>query len=89
MQQQIRRSICSFKGILHTFVSKTAVTTGTARRGAKKGTARVASFFGFMSVCDGSIGTAMKKAQLKKLKVEKEVLSILGIYAKCTILAEE
>ncbi len=42
-----------------------------------------------MSVCDGSIGTAMKKAQLKKLKVEKEVLSILGIYAKCTILAEE
>ncbi len=71
--------------------SKTAVSTGPAKTGAKKGTACIKGLFGFTSIGDGSIGAAMKNGGIKEIfSVDKDNLSIFGIYTKqCTIVAGE
>ncbi len=71
--------------------SKTAVSTGTAKTSAKKGTACVTSYLGFITFGDGSIGAAMKNGGIKEIAtVDKANYSIFGTYAKqCTIVAGE
>ncbi len=71
--------------------SRTAVSTGPAKTGAKKGTACITSFFGFTSVGDGSIGAAMKNGGIKEIAtVDKDNFSVFGTYTKqCTIVTGE
>jgi hypothetical protein len=71
--------------------SKTAVSTGSAKTGTKKGSACVTGFFGFISIGDASIGTAMKNGGIKEIfSVDKDNLSVFGTYTKqCTIVTGE
>jgi hypothetical protein len=71
--------------------SKTAISTGSAKTGSKRGTACVTGFFGFTSMGDGSIGAAMKNGGIKEIfSVDKDNLSIFGTYTKqCTIVTGE
>jgi len=71
--------------------SKTAVSTGTAKTGSKKGTACVTAFFGFTSIGDASIGAAMKNGSIKEIfTVDKDNVSYFGTYTKqCTMVTGE
>ncbi len=71
--------------------TKTAVSTGPAKTGAKKGDACVTAFFGFISIGDASIEAAMKNGGIKQIfSVNRDNLSILGIFTKqCTLVAGE
>ncbi|KJU86252.1 TRL-like family protein [Candidatus Magnetobacterium bavaricum] len=61
---------------------------GTAPTGSKSGRACIHSFFGAISIGDGSIETAMKDAGLKGVyTINKENLSVLGTYTRqCTLV---
>jgi hypothetical protein len=71
--------------------SKTPVALGTAKTGSKEGQACIHSFFGAVSVGDGSIETAMKSAGIKEIySINKKNLSIFGTYTRqCTVVSGE
>ncbi|MBF0336577.1 MAG: hypothetical protein HQL05_01970 [Nitrospirae bacterium] len=68
--------------------TKVPVYMGTAPTGSKSGRACIHSFFGAISIGDGSIETAMKDAGLKGVyTINKENLSVLGTYTRqCTLV---
>ncbi|MBF0317103.1 MAG: hypothetical protein HQL04_02930 [Nitrospirae bacterium] len=68
--------------------TKVPVYMGTAPTGSKNGRACIHSFFGAISIGDGSIETAMKDAGLKGVyTINKENLSVLGTYTRqCTLV---
>ena len=71
--------------------SKTPITLGPAKTGAKSGKACITSFFGMTSVGDASIDAAAKAAGIKEIStVNSENLSIFGTYTKqCTVVTGE
>ncbi len=68
-----------------------SVATGSARTGSKVGKACIRSFFGAISVGNGSIEAAMRDGEINEIRtVNKENLSILGTYtSQCTVVAGE
>ncbi len=71
--------------------NKTAVSSGPAKTGVKKGSACVTAFFGFVSLGDASIEAAMKDGGIKQNHtVNKENMSVVGVYSKqCTLVTGE
>ncbi|MBF0342839.1 MAG: hypothetical protein HQL06_01285 [Nitrospirae bacterium] len=68
--------------------TKVPVYMGTAPTGSKFGRACIHSFFGAISIGDGSIETAMKDAGLRGVyTINKENLNVLGTYTRqCTLV---
>ncbi|MBF0459300.1 MAG: hypothetical protein HQK99_15530 [Nitrospirae bacterium] len=67
------------------------VSMGTAQNGTKAGRGCIHSFFGAISIGNGSIETAMKDGGIKNVyTVNKENLSIFGTYTRqCTLVSGE
>ncbi|MBF0557099.1 MAG: hypothetical protein HQK96_21505 [Nitrospirae bacterium] len=67
------------------------VSMGTAQSGTKAGRGCIHSFFGAISIGNGSIETAMKDGGIKNVyTVNKENLSIFGTYTRqCTLVSGE
>ncbi len=68
-----------------------SVDMGNAKTGSKVGKACIRSFFGAISVGNGSIEEAMKDGEINDIfTVNKENLSILGTYtSQCTVIRGE
>ncbi|KJR41050.1 lipoprotein [Candidatus Magnetoovum chiemensis] len=71
--------------------NKAPVGMGTAASGSKIGRACIYSFFGGISLGDGSIEAAMKNAGIKEVfSINKDNLNIFGTYSRqCTIVTGE
>lgn len=71
--------------------NKSPIGMGTAASGSKNGKSCIHSFFGAISIGDGSIETAMKDAGIKNVyTLNKDNLSIFGTYTRqCTVVTGE
>ncbi|MCI4626826.1 MAG: TRL-like family protein [Candidatus Magnetoovum sp. WYHC-5] len=68
--------------------TKTPISKGEAKNATKVGSACVYSFFGMITMGDGSIETAMRSGAITEIyTIDKDNLNIIGAFSRqCTVV---